>query len=62
MGLLDVKSGFKFHVRHQNDISKRKYISSAISSQQISGKNSESNKSALEKFQKNLSFGFDVKL
>ena len=49
----------------QGQASKRnmkKNISSAIISQQISGKNSESNKSAMIKFFKNLSFGVDVKL
>ena len=45
---------------------KTKYenISSAISSQQIFGKNSESkvNKIAMKSFSKNLSFGVDFKL
>ena len=46
--------------RHQNEI--RKNISSAISSQQISGKNSESQiKTAIKSFSKNLSFGVDFK-
>ena len=40
-GLLDAKLGFVSQVSHQNEIWK-KNISSAISSQQISGKNSES--------------------
>ena len=42
----------------------KKNISSAISSQQISGKNSESNKPkpAMKKILKILSFGVDVKL
>ena len=38
-GLLDVKPGFVSQLRHQKEIGK-KNISSAISSQQISGKNS----------------------
>ena len=40
----------------------KKYISSAISSHQISGKNSEcQNKIAMKKFPKNLAFGVNVK-
>ena len=40
VGLLDVKPGFVYQVGHKNEIWK-KNISLAISSQQISGKNSE---------------------
>ena len=54
----DVKPGFEPQVRQNT-----KSISSAISSQQISGKNSESKlKHCNEKFSKNLSFGVDFKL
>ena len=62
LAILDEKPGFESQTRHQNEIP-TKSISSAISSQQISGKNSESQiKIAMKSFSKNLLFGVDFKL
>ena len=60
-GLLNVKPGFVFHIRHQNELLKEIFFR-AVSSQQISAKALGVNKSGLKIFFQKQSFGVDLKL